>query len=626
MHPRLPFLLGGTLTLLLAACGQPQMQQPAEADPYANGASFPWAYTAPEGKLITLSLTPGENNLYFEPILAAKNGWGPIEIDRSNGEQAAGDGRPLSINGKTYSRGFGTHAGSELRFSLQGTGATCTRFTADVGVDDEVGPRGKVVFQVYLDGVKAYDSGVMKGKDAARRVDLDITGKGELRLVVTDAGNGINFDHADWADPKISCQAVQTPPTTGKPGTFDLTFDGDGYVAFPNAGQTGFYGLSNLLQLPNGNLLAIAFHDRKVVQFTPDGQFNRAFGNQGVALLPSYPRRAVLQGGRLLVLGCIDSYCFEPAQYVLNRLLADGTVDSTFGVNGTVTIEAKPSNEGVSSGVFMELQPDGKVIVATAEYDAPKNPVGSGKASRWKLQRYTQNGALDSTFGTAGASLTDVGDDAVIRDMVIQPDGRIVLGGVTGTLGGQAVTLIRYTQNGQVDASFAGGALRINSTATRQELHDLELQPDGKLLAAATLMGDEDPYLAKLARINTNGTLDAGFGVGGVASFAPFDQFNDIELQPDGKILGWGNNVFTRYYNPNQPYISGLARLTPQGQTDTTFGTSGIARIVLNDAVSGSTQFNLFDFLVQDDGKIVLSGYTNTGYNLNNGYIVRLLP
>ncbi|WP_229780844.1 NPCBM/NEW2 domain-containing protein, partial [Deinococcus malanensis] len=176
-------------------------------------ASYPWSYTAPEGRLTTLSLTPGENNLYFEPILAASNGWGPVEIDRSNGEQAAGDGKTLSINGKTYTRGYGVHAGSELRFSLKGTGANCTRFTADVGVDDEVGKKGKVVFQVFLDGVKAYDSGAMKGKDPARQVDLDITGKQELRLVVTDAGNGINFDHADWAQPKIFCVAT-TPPTT----------------------------------------------------------------------------------------------------------------------------------------------------------------------------------------------------------------------------------------------------------------------------------------------------------------------------------------------------------------------------------------------------------------------------
>ncbi|MBB5234584.1 M20/M25/M40 family metallo-hydrolase [Deinococcus budaensis] len=196
---------GGVLTLSLAACGQPQPSLPAGADPYAGGVSYPWSYTAPAGKLGALSLTPGQNNLYYEPILAARNAWGPIEIDRSNGERAAGDGRTITLDGKTYQRGFGTHAGSELRFSLQGTGAVCTRFTADIGVDDEVGNRGSVVFQVFLDNEKVYDSGTMTGASTTKTVDVNVAGKGELRLVVTDAGDGIHYDHADWARPLISC-------------------------------------------------------------------------------------------------------------------------------------------------------------------------------------------------------------------------------------------------------------------------------------------------------------------------------------------------------------------------------------------------------------------------------------
>ncbi|WP_019584886.1 NPCBM/NEW2 domain-containing protein [Deinococcus apachensis] len=211
--------LGGSLTLLLVACTQPQMQAP---DPYANGADYPWEYTAPAGKLSTLSLTPGENNLYFEPILAARNGWGPIEIDRSNGEQRPGDGRPLTLGGKTYARGFGTHAASELRYNLKGTGAVCTRFTADIGVDDEVGNRGSVVFQVYLDGVKAYDSGVMTGASATKHVAVDLKGQQELRLVVTDAGNGKNYDHADWAIPRVYCEAPRTPNITLAPDSLSI--------------------------------------------------------------------------------------------------------------------------------------------------------------------------------------------------------------------------------------------------------------------------------------------------------------------------------------------------------------------------------------------------------------------
>ncbi|ACO47511.1 putative carbohydrate binding module (plasmid) [Deinococcus deserti VCD115] len=162
--------------------------------------------TRPAGHLTPQRLTATENNLYFETILDGKNAWGPIEVNRSNGEQAAGDGNPLTLNGNTYPVGFGTHAGSDMHFSLQGTnGATCTRFTSLIGVDDEVGNRGSVVFQVYLDGMLAYDSGTMTGASPSRQVDLDLTDKRDLRLVVTDAGDGINYDHADWAMPKVHC-------------------------------------------------------------------------------------------------------------------------------------------------------------------------------------------------------------------------------------------------------------------------------------------------------------------------------------------------------------------------------------------------------------------------------------
>ncbi|GHF54472.1 hypothetical protein HNQ07_003605 [Deinococcus metalli] len=209
--PHRPLALLAAPFLLFACSQQPS---PAESDPYAGGASYPWSYTRPDDQLTGQSLTAGVNTLYYEPILAATNAWGPIEINRSNGEQGAGDGRTLTIGGAPYAKGYGVHANSEMRFSLKGTNATCTRFTVDAGVDDEVGSLGRVVFQVYLDGVKAYDSGPQTGSDPARRVDLNITGKQELRLVVTDGGDGINYDHADWANPQVYCQATQNQPLT----------------------------------------------------------------------------------------------------------------------------------------------------------------------------------------------------------------------------------------------------------------------------------------------------------------------------------------------------------------------------------------------------------------------------
>jgi len=138
------------------------------------------------------------------------NGYGPVELDRSNGENAAGDGNPLRIGGITYARGLGMHAPADVRYVL-GTG--CDTFTARVGIDDEVSDTtGSVVFQVWSGETKLYDSKVMTGKvttgaDPALSVRVDMTGRSELRLVVTDAGDGPSSDHADWAEARCDTNA-----------------------------------------------------------------------------------------------------------------------------------------------------------------------------------------------------------------------------------------------------------------------------------------------------------------------------------------------------------------------------------------------------------------------------------
>ena len=133
------------------------------------------------------------------------SGWGPIEKDQSNGEDVGGDGVPMRINGVGYSKGVGCHAYSEIRYAL---GGQYTSFLSDVGVDDEVdvpdNMYSSIVFQVWADGVKLFDSGVMTRSMAARPVSVDVTGKQELRLIVTDAGDNIWYDHADWANARLT--------------------------------------------------------------------------------------------------------------------------------------------------------------------------------------------------------------------------------------------------------------------------------------------------------------------------------------------------------------------------------------------------------------------------------------
>jgi hypothetical protein len=136
------------------------------------------------------------------PFLSSSNGWGPVERDTSNGEQAAGDGRTITIAGTTYAKGLGTNADSDVALYLDGT---CSRFTAQVGVDDEVGTDGTVTFSVLADGKALVTSPVLKGGDRATAIDVDVTGAQVLDLVVGDGGDDNGHDHADWATPTLTC-------------------------------------------------------------------------------------------------------------------------------------------------------------------------------------------------------------------------------------------------------------------------------------------------------------------------------------------------------------------------------------------------------------------------------------
>jgi hypothetical protein len=135
--------------------------------------------------------------------LFGTNGFGPVEMDRSNGNFAAGDGRAITLNGVTYAKGLGVHAPAEIRYALDGV---CSAFQAVVGVDDEVGPYGSISFEVWADSIKLFDSGLMFGGMASKVVDVSLEGKTELQLIVRDGNNGIESDHGDWADAKLTCQ------------------------------------------------------------------------------------------------------------------------------------------------------------------------------------------------------------------------------------------------------------------------------------------------------------------------------------------------------------------------------------------------------------------------------------
>jgi hypothetical protein len=183
---------------------------------WSDGGAGTHAVTAPAANATytaTFTGVPAQTTTtYISDVswVSSSNGHGPVERDRSNGEDGLGDGGVLRLNGVTFAKGLGAHAPSEVEVSV----LSCSRFRATVGVDDEVGVNGSVVFQVFGDGVKLWESAVLSGASASVPVDVDVSGRGVLRLVVTEAGNGGAYDHADWADARVVCggAADTTPP------------------------------------------------------------------------------------------------------------------------------------------------------------------------------------------------------------------------------------------------------------------------------------------------------------------------------------------------------------------------------------------------------------------------------
>ncbi|MBN2719440.1 MAG: NPCBM/NEW2 domain-containing protein [Deltaproteobacteria bacterium] len=158
----------------------------------------------------SVSTGPFSQMLYLSDLCeqeTSTNGWGPVERDLSNGEQDAGDGGPLIIAGTVYSKGMGVHAPADIRYALN---AHCDRFTAEVGIDEEMKSNGSIIFEVWGDGQLLHQTDVAEGNDNPIAVEVDIEGVRELQLVANDDGGNGN-DHGDWGNAQVRCREVEFP-------------------------------------------------------------------------------------------------------------------------------------------------------------------------------------------------------------------------------------------------------------------------------------------------------------------------------------------------------------------------------------------------------------------------------
>lgn len=147
----------------------------------------------------------GDNYTFVSDLIetSSTNGWGKFEKNKSNGENSPNDGNTLTLNGITYAKGLGTHATSEIVYSVAALGFE--NFVSTVGIDDEInaGYCGSVVFKVFKDNTLAFQSPVLFPNSAPLAINVNITGASLIRLVVENAGDGDCGDHGDWADAKL---------------------------------------------------------------------------------------------------------------------------------------------------------------------------------------------------------------------------------------------------------------------------------------------------------------------------------------------------------------------------------------------------------------------------------------
>lgn len=292
----------------------------------------------------------------------------------------------------------------------------------------------------------------------------------------------------------------------------------------------------------------------RVGRLNADGTVDLGFNpgaSDPVFALVLQPDGRMLVGGRFTALGGGGSGTV--LRHNIGRLNVDGSVDATFDPGANADVLA------------IALQADGKILVGGAFTTLGGG--GSGTVPRARIGRLTADGSLDAGFDPGARNVPDAPSGAYVQVLAVRPDGSILAGGFFSGLGGGAGTTLRnyigrLNADGSVDADLVGGANR--------SIYAVAVQPDGKVLVGGvfTTLGDGGPGTTPrnyLGRFNVDGSLDTSFNPGAN------DTVNALAVQPDGKILvggffttlgGGGTGTTSRNY---------LGRLNADGSVDASF-------------------------------------------------------
>jgi uncharacterized delta-60 repeat protein/uncharacterized repeat protein (TIGR01451 family) len=327
--------------------------------------------------------------------------------------------------------------------------------------------------------------------------------------------------------------------------------------------------------------------------FAQPATLDQSFGNKGMSVSDSarfdlYPRIALQDDGKILI---ATNGTNHSRGFIVRRYQKNGSLDSSFGVNGTATKFINPSWEYSTA---ITLQPDGKIIVGgSVSFN------GNGQ-TQFVVMRFTSTGRIDSTFATNGVHILPIynASDAICKltDIILRPGGKILAGGhAANNLGVSYFAFEQLNQNGTLDSSFGVNGYFLNRVYSDADFN-FAIDSSKKIIAG----GMVSTYLNFAARrYKTNGTIDSSFGTNGASDIVQNFRTRDVIVEPDGKIVFYGQSLI------GSDYRMTLIRFDSLGKLDTTFGSSGIVYKSFGGLGNSASAL-----VRQPDGKYIIVGWS----------------
>lgn len=314
---------------------------------------------------------------------------------------------------------------------------------------------------------------------------------------------------------------------------------------------------------------------------------------------------AVQPDGKVVTVGRTSTVAGGP-DIAITRHLRDGTLDASFGTGGIVVTAIAPGR-GADEARAVLVEPDGRIVIGGYS-DA------SGTDKDFLVARYNPNGSLDTSFGNAGKTVTNIGDGTdQVYALARQADGKIVAGGSAAfsTSTGQDFALIRYNSNGSLDTGFGNGGkvtTAIGSVGANELIYSIVLQPVGGETRIVAV-GGEGTFIA--ARYTASGALDTSFGNGGKISAL----FNSVIGSAESVTLTADNRIVIAGHIGHE---FSLVQLNVDGTLDTAFGTAGKVMT----PVSGNNWDEATAVVRQADGKLLVGGWVYEGVSSSGNFVV----